>query len=72
MKAIKDCEWTVAIRDYLSNRKPRYYFSAETFDNNGLLFSFKSRNDYVFRKGAVKNWKKFAELNGITNYKIEK
>lgn len=69
MKALKDCEWKVLIAKFFNSE---YYWSADTDEqDSGIdLGSIISMN-YKSKTAAKKAWKKFAKLNGITNYKIE-
>lgn len=67
MKAIKDCNWEVMIFEF-----PDYHWTAMTDDDIGVNEAICIFVSKLFkRKGnAIKNWKKFAELNNITNFKI--
>jgi len=68
MKALKDCEWKVRISD---NYDGRYYWIADTKNESGIEDGYFPSIDYKSKTAAKEAWKKFAELNGITNYKIE-
>lgn len=66
MKALKDCKWEVKIIDDFNE----YYWCATTKDNNGTSSIDFYGNDCEREERAINHWRKFAELNGITNYKI--
>lgn len=63
MKALKDCKWLVVIQW----DGTFHYWKARTKDYTVNIFFSKA---FKISKSALKNWEKFAELNGITNYKI--
>ena len=42
-----------------------------TIEGDYGIEGFYTRKHYQTRQGAINNFKKFAKLNGITNYKIE-
>ena len=74
MKALKNCKWEVVITTESSDTN---YWKATTKSITGFTDEhdgtpLKEYWGKVFsnRKSAINNWKKFAELNGITNYKI--
>ena len=74
MKALKDCKWEVEIEidsmKYLEG--DYYYFVAISGENCGYTEKiFSGEKDFKTRVGAINNFKKFAKLNGITNYKIK-
>lgn len=68
MKALKDCEWIVQINE---NYKGNYFWTADSKDESGIEDGYFPSIDYKSKTAAKEAWKKFAKLNGITNYKIE-
>ncbi len=65
MKAIKDCRWEITF-----GNTSCCYWEAYTPDNNGFSCFFESQNIYKTNRGAENNWKRVAELNGITDWKV--
>jgi len=65
MKALKDCNWNVEIMG--ANRM--CWFCAETTGEVGIDNLFVGRNSKS-RSSAIRQWRKFAKLNGIKKYKI--
>lgn len=66
MKPISECKWEVKIREM-----SECYFVAYTKTACGLEDVGLYGKDYKTPQGAINNWKKFAELNGIKNYEIK-
>lgn len=80
MKALKDCKWIVSTAEILTDYengwsalKVKYYFSAFTNSDSGLYGAIElaGERNYKTKQGAINNWKKFAEINGIQDYIIE-
>lgn len=76
MKALKDCKWNVTVETYYDDRQ-MFSWKAETKSNIGITdeddvtpIRVLWGKNYVHRVDSINNWKKFAKLNGITNYKI--
>lgn len=67
MKALKDCEWTVSITIF-HGAKLHYWWTAYPKERNAFITQDKTVKS---RRGAQNHWKRFAKLNGITNYKYE-
>ena len=70
LKAIKDCKWEVEIYGSVGRG---YWWRAFSYAANlGIVeWEFNGDKKYKTKKTALNNFKKFAKLNGITNYKIE-
>ena len=70
MKAIKDCKWKVEIATFTKYDGTKEYwwvFQGEPIGIDGYLES----ETFPTKQGATNNFKKFAKLNGITNYTIK-
>lgn len=67
MKAIKDCKWEVTFW----GGEDGCYWYAETKDDSNLEDNLESNKQFETHRKAINNFKKFAKLNGITNYKIK-
>ena len=70
MKALKDCTWKVYFfKDYLREGSLRASWVLEQNKQSGirLLYSNKSLRS---TESAKKNFERFAELNGIKNWKF--
>lgn len=70
MKALKDCTWVISIRNDIKDT--RYYWIASLlFQEAGICNELIGRDDAYSITAARNNFKEFAELNGITNYKFK-
>ena len=67
MKPLKDCKWIVPIYQFYNND---YEWVATSCQQSNIT-ELQSTNSYKTKKGAINNWKEFAKINGITNYKIK-
>lgn len=72
MKAIKDCKWNVTIETFYDSDM-LHCWKAETKSDIGLTTEDEVEpiktlwgRVYKRRQQAIDNWKKFAQLNGIT------
>jgi len=66
MKALKDCNWRVVVREDWSKG---FFFLAISKELNGLDCKEIAGKSYKSRKAALKNWVEFAKVNKIKNYK---
>jgi len=67
MKALKDCKWVVKIR-FPNN----YYWWTAEIVGGGLERDtiFEMKGLVKTQRGAEGNWKRFAKLNRIINWKF--
>ena len=71
MKAIKDCKWEVII-NYVKWIKGFRWDCNISRNNIGIgNYEFCSNRVFPTPRNAILHFKEFAELNNITNYKIE-
>jgi hypothetical protein len=70
MKAIKDCEFEVKIMrmPLQATKGIESYWVAETYDVQTIRI--ESDKEYKNKESAKRNFRKFAKLNGIANYKF--
>lgn len=76
MKALKDCKWEVTLESFYDSDM-LWSWRAETKSDIGLTTEDEIEPIKVFwgrtykrKQHAVDNWRKFAEINGIKDYKI--
>lgn len=80
MKAIKDCKWEIDItvlryRTIPAGNNKVCWWVMKTFDYTGMCHNvdnvMKGIKNFKTKLGAINNFKRFAKLNGITNYEIK-
>lgn len=70
MKALKDCEWVVTIHKSVDSLDTfPYDWKGASKEASGTLL--ESEEYFISTNDAKADFKEFAELNGITNYKFK-
>ena len=77
MKALKDCRWEVEIADiyfgFHGDTMSYCWIIDRIIGNHGMYSEWGQdycKKEYKTKRGAINNWKKFAEINGITDWKF--